>query len=164
MALVNFCLNYFHFWPSFLLTIACQVAFFTSRIFIYEDQLDSKMALSWLFTAIWQSCNLLLVHIVTTKIGFIFVESQILRTGNEQLLSNLEEGVIIFEEDSLAALFLNNSAMKIVSNNYSMIFTSNKSQTADHQQPNYTEKLFARVDKHTFNHDSIDISKTVERV
>ena len=44
---------------------------------------------------------LMIGHLVITKVGFIYVESEILREGNEQLLNNLEEGVMIIEEQSL---------------------------------------------------------------
>ena len=44
---------------------------------------------------------LMICHLVITKTGFIYVESEILREGNEQLLNNLEEGVMIIEEQSL---------------------------------------------------------------
>ena len=44
---------------------------------------------------------LMICHLVIKKTGFIYVESEILREGNEQLLNNLEEGVLIIEEHSL---------------------------------------------------------------
>ena len=43
----------------------------------------------------WHSFNLWICHICITKVGMIFVEAEILRQGNEELLNNLEEGVII---------------------------------------------------------------------
>ena len=39
------------------------------------------------------------IHISITKCGMIAVEAEILRSGNDQLLNNLEEGVIIQRED-----------------------------------------------------------------
>ena len=35
-----------------------------------------------------------------TKVGMIYCEAEILRTGNEELLNNLEEGVVILENES----------------------------------------------------------------
>ena len=40
----------------------------------------------------------------------IYAEAIILRTGNEQLLDNLEEGVIIQEKDTQEIIFMNKSA------------------------------------------------------
>ena len=40
------------------------------------------------------------MHLIITKVGMIYVEAEILRTGNEELLNNLEEGVIILENES----------------------------------------------------------------
>lgn len=39
--------------------------------------------------------NCFLVYLVVTKVGMYFMECDILRQGNENLLNNLDEGVII---------------------------------------------------------------------
>ena len=39
--------------------------------------------------------NLLLSHGTITAIGFVYVKAEILNMGNEQMLDNLEEGLII---------------------------------------------------------------------
>ena len=46
-----------------------------------------------------------------TKIGLIFVESEVMREGNEQLLNGLEEGVMILQPESNDTIFIN-SALK----------------------------------------------------
>ena len=35
------------------------------------------------------------IHLCITQVGLYYVQSEILRIGNEQLLDNLEEGVVI---------------------------------------------------------------------
>jgi hypothetical protein len=45
--------------------------------------------------------NLLIIHIIVTKVGMIYIEAEVLREGNEQTLNNLEEGVIIVDEKDL---------------------------------------------------------------
>jgi len=40
------------------------------------------------------------------------VNTEILRQGNEQLLNNLKEGVVIIEEESGIVSFVNNAAKK----------------------------------------------------
>ena len=46
--------------------------------------------------------SLLIIHGFFTKLGFSFIGTEIERDGNEQLLNNLEEGVIILEADATA--------------------------------------------------------------
>lgn len=65
------------------------------------------------FTLIWQSINLLIIHLVVTKWGLIYIDSELLREGNQQLLDNLEEGVIILDETNLDILFKNKAATRI---------------------------------------------------
>ena len=45
----------------------------------------------------------------------MFADAEILRNGNEQLLDDLEEGLIILEEDKLTELYHNEAAKKLVS-------------------------------------------------
>ena len=40
----------------------------------------------------------------------IYVEAEILRTGNEELLNNLEEGVVILDNENEEILFVNSAA------------------------------------------------------
>ena len=49
-------------------------------------------------------------HWIVTKIGFLFIESEVLRKGNEQLLDGFDEGVIVLEEKSNNILFYNAAA------------------------------------------------------
>ena len=43
----------------------------------------------------------------------IFVESEILRNGNDQLLNSLEEGVVIQRKDTKEIVFLNSAAKNL---------------------------------------------------
>ena len=62
---------------------------------------------------VWLAINLLIVHLVITKVGLIFVDAEILRIGNEQLLDNFEEGVLILEEEKMEPIFLNKAAREL---------------------------------------------------
>lgn len=42
----------------------------------------------------------------------IFVESEIVRIGNDQILNNLKEGVVILHENQDEVLFVNTAAEK----------------------------------------------------
>ena len=64
---------------------------------------------------IWQSLNLLIAHLTITKVGMIFVEAEILREGNESLLNELEEGVIIQDLETKKTIFMNKAVSKLQS-------------------------------------------------
>ena len=51
------------------------------------------------------------MHIVINLIGLLFVDAVILREGNEQLLNDLKEGVIIMDEATGLVLFVNKAAI-----------------------------------------------------
>lgn len=101
-----FALSYFNFWAD----MGTGVAFFTlmcaNRVFLYGDPVDVVMMHGILILP-WHLFNFLCVHIALTKFGFLFVDAEVLRSGNEQLLNNLEEGVIILDETSNKILFYN---------------------------------------------------------
>lgn len=44
--------------------------------------------------------SMLVVHCFETLVGFLFVKSEIQGLGNEKLLNNFQEGLIIAERDS----------------------------------------------------------------
>jgi len=46
-------------------------------------------------------------------IGFLFIETEILRVGDEQLLNDLKEGVIILDHESGYVLFVNQAAKNL---------------------------------------------------
>ena len=52
-------------------------------------------------------------HLVISAAGFLYVEAEILRKGNEELLDSLDEGLIIVEKEKIEdVIFLNKSAKK----------------------------------------------------
>ena len=61
---------------------------------------------------VFQFFNLLAMHIVINIVGLLFVKAEILRAGDEQLLNDLKEGVIIMDEESGLVLFVNKAAKK----------------------------------------------------
>ena len=86
------------------------------------------------------------------KTGFIYVESEILREGNEQLLNNLEEGVMIFEEHSLKLVFKNEAA-RMLDINYSG--SNNKIEPILDSDE---EQLFAQLDTKLFKQPTVDLT------
>ena len=58
----------------------------------------------------WHVLNLFFIHWVITKVGFLFIDSEVLRKGNDQLLDSLEEGVVILDQSSNDILYYNAAA------------------------------------------------------
>ena len=61
---------------------------------------------------LWQFLTLAMIHYIISWVGLLFVKAEILRTGNEQLLNNLKEGVIIIDKENGVVMFLNRAAKK----------------------------------------------------
>ena len=61
----------------------------------------------------WQALNLWICHLTITKVGMIFIDAEILRAGNEKVLNELEEGVIILQAESKETVFCNDAANRI---------------------------------------------------
>ena len=95
---VNLITDYFDWWPSLVCTLLQYPILGAARAMFYNEPVDvkffffitSSMLVSALFS--W------ITHVSIMKLNFIFIEAEVLREGNEQLLNNLEEGVIIVEE------------------------------------------------------------------
>lgn len=82
---------------------------FANRVYLYGDPLNT--ALTYGFVCLpFHLLILLCIHLVLTKFGFLFIDAEVLRSGNAQLLDNLEEGIIILDETSKEIMFYNNAA------------------------------------------------------
>ena len=86
---------------------------------MYNEPFDGEVIIKCLMNMIWQSLNLLVAHLTITKVGMIFVEAEILREGNESLLNELEEGVIIQDAETMETIFVNKAVTKLQSKNQS---------------------------------------------
>ena len=62
---------------------------------------------------LWVTASSLIAHMLITLAGLLFVEAEILRCGNENILDSLQEGVIIFSEDTNEMHYLNRAARSI---------------------------------------------------
>ena len=81
---------------------------------MFGEPITGSVLVQCLMNMAWQSFNLWVCHVCITKVGMIFVEAEILRTGNEQLLNNLEEGVVIQDPDIREIVFINTAAKNIL--------------------------------------------------
>ena len=80
------------------------------RKFIYDAPIDSGVVVGLITVMIFTALVITLMHILFNKMGLLFVDTEILRTGNDQLLNDLQEGVIILNEESKKILFVNQAA------------------------------------------------------
>lgn len=94
---MTFWLGYWNFWPDLLLTIFSLVPFYVNRVVFNGNSAGEAMVFISLIP--WHILNLFIIHWVISMVGMLYVESEVLRKGNNQILDNLEEGVIIFKED-----------------------------------------------------------------
>ena len=71
-----------------------------SRAVFYAEPIGGREIFIAVSTMLILSLNLLVFHLIMSKVGMIYCEAEILRTGNEELLNSLEEGVVILENES----------------------------------------------------------------
>ena len=95
LGMLNFVLDYFHFLPGLLCTLLQIFAFYVSHSLYNNAPVKVLSLVVDLFTEV---VYLLVVHATITKVGFIIVKAQSLSEGNEQLLNNFDEGVIIMKK------------------------------------------------------------------
>ena len=109
MMYMTFWLTYFNFWTDATFAIISLIPVYISQSIFYELE-TVPLLINFVLMIPSFSVNLLFVHLVITKLGFLYVDNAVLRSGNEQLLDNLEEGVIIIEETSRDILYYNEAA------------------------------------------------------
>ena len=79
---------------------------------VYDKAITVGIVGETIAAMVWQFLNLTLCHMIINSVGMLFVEADILRTGNEHLLNNLKEGVIIMDKESGMVKFANTAAKK----------------------------------------------------
>ena len=77
--------------------------FYTSnhiaRHFLYNEPFDISVVSNLMMNSFMTFIMCATVQIIINRIGFTFIDAVLLKEGNEQLLNNLEEGVVIFDEE-----------------------------------------------------------------
>lgn len=91
---------------------AVQLAQIPATKFLYDKEITTLVLGTVVTSCFWQFICLFLVHITMTQVGLKFVESETLRVGNEGILNNLNEGVVILQDKSYKVLFANKAAEK----------------------------------------------------
>ena len=96
----HFILMYDHdlFKPSAIAVMISQTLNFCAENFLFDKTITSSAIGVYIAMSIFFMANLYVIHLFITWVGMIFVEAETLRDGNEALLSNLKEGVVIVDE------------------------------------------------------------------
>lgn len=157
--IMNFCLLYFDFWPNCLTMSALPLVQLMTNTFVYDKNMTGSLIWHCIAATGWQFFSLLMCHMVINAVGLIFVEADILRSGNEQLLNNLKEGVIIMDQESGFVHFVNKAAKRfsIRKNRYlgvSMSIHDNEACPSIDDRTNTFDKgqeLFALIDMKILN-------------
>ncbi len=113
--LVDFLLDYFHFAPSLIASLIALGTVSVKRALFFNEPVR-ELAVSYLTSAVWLTINVSIIHLIITKVGFIYTEAEVLRKGNDQILNNLNEGVIILDQEDLQIKFQNRAAQACKSN------------------------------------------------
>ena len=107
----------------------------------------------------------LIIHLIITMVGMIFVNADILSLGNEQLLNNLEEGIMILDEDSQEVIFTNNALKQLQMAEDETLSMTNITVEGSHQlNLSKDDKLFAQIDTSLFKITPIDSASVITRI
>mmetsp|Transcript_27432 Transcript_27432/g.36695 ORF Transcript_27432/g.36695 Transcript_27432/m.36695 type:complete len:177 (+) Transcript_27432:477-1007(+) len=159
---MNFWLCYFHWRSGILCTLLSIAPVYISRFLFYND----VVALNFLVSLPWHSLNLFFIHLIISKVGMLFVETEVLRSGNEKILDGLEEGVVIVEEDSHDILYYNAAASsrKRSKKGTDKEFKTNEKLAMKDMLKAKERKRFAKIDKSIFLGAVVDTNATLKKL
>ena len=109
LTIINITMSYFDLIPTLISTSLIVIPVHIRRVVFYNNSIGA-MVVSGLLTWMWLMMMVLAIHLVVTKVGFIYIEAEALRSGNEQTLDNLDEGVIILSEADMQIRYYNKAA------------------------------------------------------
>lgn len=104
---------------------------------------------------------ILVFQLVVNKVGMDAVEKEILQEGNNLLLDNLEEGVIIVEENCKDVYFTNKSARNLMSSKKTASVVES-ADAEDVQLFSWDTNMLAPIPRDFFT-DNFNVDTTVKR-
>ena len=110
---MNFALLYYDFWPSIVAFAAPSVFQSMMSVKHYGTPADATLYMSSILGAVWQVLNFFMLHFVITSVGLLFVWAELMRGGNEQILNNLKESVVLVEQKTGTIMFANTAARRL---------------------------------------------------
>ena len=79
---MDFWLSYFYWWPSLGCSIFALVPLHINRYIFHGDPIG-EVAMFFAGTVFWHGLNLLFIHLMISKVGILYAETEVLRGGNE---------------------------------------------------------------------------------
>ena len=134
-----------HYWANLLAIFATLTwLLYGVETTFYAKEPTAYMIITLVFAFVLMTWYTVIIQCFMSAIGYLYVEAEIPRSGQEKLLNNLKEGVYIMDETNLKDMFRNKTAdrvnRKMMENGNTML--EDKSEVIDKQK-----KLFAYVDK-----------------
>ena len=97
LILLDFLISYFDFAASLVASLLALMAVYVKRAVFFQEPVQ-ELATSCMLSMLLLTMNLTIIHMIITKVGFIYTEVIVLRKGNDETFSDLNEGVIIFDK------------------------------------------------------------------
>lgn len=142
---VDFIACYFHWWPALILSMLNMFLSSLGRAMFYEMPFDSEAIIKTIVNMILVGVMVWFCHIVVTYAGMVFIEVQIVRAGNEQILDDLEEGVIIQNPETQEVIYMNEAAKLLGRMQSGDKFSQSIFDRLTSAEVNQENKLFAHV-------------------
>ena len=107
-----------------------------------------------------------IIHCLYSFSFEFYVKAESSRFANEELLNNLEEGVLIIEEDCSSVLFMNTAAQRLISNpSFDKSLPSDLHAPSDTLIFNWDQEMFAEMDKEVFTHNyNVDATSATQYI
>ena len=122
--------SYFSLVPTLIAVSLTIIPVHIRRVVLYGDPV-STMVISCITAIISQLSLTILIHLITTKIGMVYIDAEVLREGKDQTLDNLNVGVVILNKKDLKIRYFNKAA-SVSSKNIS------STMHPDQSKPDYT--------------------------
>ena len=84
-----------------------------ARCYIYAKPVTNELVVVVVALTVLFFFTLLAAHISLAYVGMMYIKTDILRQGNEQLLDSLQEGVIILNERNTDIKMINKAAKSL---------------------------------------------------
>ena len=112
----NFSYFYFDLWPCVICTMLTQNLAPVLRSLMYVDEHYNATVIGTTIILMLQVfMGYIIVHIIFTQLGFNFLGAEVERSSNRELITNLDEGVLILEQETQDVIFYNYTGKKFLS-------------------------------------------------
>lgn len=79
---MDFVLCYFEFAPGLIASLLAIVLTYTKRAVFFEEAIGG-LSIDCVISIIWVTMNLVIIHLIISKVGMIYTDAEVLRDGND---------------------------------------------------------------------------------